>query len=744
MNRIATSLITSLLILVVTSWGQPANSLPPGLLDAVEKIGKTGIPGPLAIYGEAFPVVLAKLEKQSAAVVAAAKWGKGRWVVWGHGGYFGSKPLASHDTGKLMCNLVRWAAGRSQGQDRLVRVAVIGAPELANFLRGQGFQVGEPNARDLPRLASQCDVVAIDSHRLSDTDVAELRKLVSSGKGVVTAGLAWGWSQLNPGKLISTDHPGNRLLAGTGIAFADGYLDGKDNGFAAREAPSPLSNATAAWTALVDQHEKRRKLTRAEIQQATSAVGLAARFAHPESNPILSAVLKYADRVPNAGIVSPAKPVNLESGLERAVLTARLVEVDRLPIDKIKADPNAVAFPGAVDAKAPKVKKTLTLKTDLPGWKSTGLYAAPGEVVEVGLPAAATKAKLSLRIGCHTDELWHLDTWKRCPSISRSWALTQSRQRVASPFGGLIYLEVPERCELGQVELTVGNAVESAQFILGKTSLENWKKSERQKPAPWAELHAKNVIITVPARAIRKLDDPELLLRHWDDVMAACAALGPRPLRYFRPERYVPDEQISAGYMHSGYPIMTHLDAVESMVSHAKLKAGEGASWGLYHEMGHNHQHGDWTFDGTGEVTVNLFTLYVMDKVCGRPRQGHDSLKFGPARQKLLRDYLATGPDFRKWKEDPFLALHMYLQLEEAFGWPTFQKVFTEYRNLPREQKPKNDDAKRDQWLVRFSTACGKNLGPFFDAWGVPVSEAAKAEVAHLPLWMPSEWPKAR
>ena len=28
-----------------------------------------------------------------------------------------------------------------------------------------------------------------------------------------------------------------------------------------------------------------------------------------------------------------------------------------------------------------------------------------------------------------------------------------------------------------------------------------------------------------------------------------------------RPERYAADIQISAGYMHSGYPIMTHLDA---------------------------------------------------------------------------------------------------------------------------------------------------------------------------------------
>jgi hypothetical protein len=32
-----------------------------------------------------------------------------------------------------------------------------------------------------------------------------------------------------------------------------------------------------------------------------------------------------------------------------------------------------------------------------------------------------------------------------------------------------------------------------------------------------------------------------------------------------------------------------------------------------------------------------------------------------------------------------------------------------------------------------------KNLGPFFDAWGIPVSSSAKAEVSKLEAWMPKE-----
>ncbi len=37
-----------------------------------------------------------------------------------------------------------------------------------------------------------------------------------------------------------------------------------------------------------------------------------------------------------------------------------------------------------------------------------------------------------------------------------------------------------------------------------------------------------------------------------------------------------------------------------------------------------------------------------------------------------------------------------------------------------------------------FSRQTGKNLGPFFEAWRVPVTAEAKAKIADLPTWMPA------
>jgi len=99
--------------------------------------------------------------------------------------------------------------------------------------------------------------------------------------------------------------------------------------------------------------------------------------------------------------------------------------------------------------------------------------------------------------------------------------------------------------------------------------------------------------------------------------------------------------------------------------------------------------------------------------------------------------YFKAGAPFDQWKRKPFLALRMYIQIERAFGWEPFKRVFAEYRTLPKAERPRSDDEKRDQWMVRLSRSVGRNLGPFFETWGVPTSDAARASITDLPGWMP-------
>jgi hypothetical protein len=128
--------------------------------------------------------------------------------------------------------------------------------------------------------------------------------------------------------------------------------------------------------------------------------------------------------------------------------------------------------------------------------------------------------------------------------------------------------------------------------------------------------------------------------------------------------------------------------------------------------------------------------LYVLETLTPRAHK-HQAIELDKQREKE-RAYIAGGANFSKWKSDPFLALIMYQQLQEGFGWDAYKKVFAEYRSLSSDELPKNDDEKRDQWLVRFSRTVGKNLGPFFQYWGIPTSAAARQSISNLPSWMPA------
>jgi hypothetical protein len=437
------------------------------------------------------------------------------------------------------------------------------------------------------------------------------------------------------------------------------------------------------------------------------------------------------------------EPITMSRPLSRLLLALQLEEMRDLMPEQVGAHPAARAFPGAVPDGAARIDRTIEVNTATYGWHSTGLYAAPGEIVEIAGPAEIDGKGLRVRIGAHTDKTWHLTKWARAPEISRSFPLGAPSTRAANPFGGLIYIDVPKDCGLGVVSLAIRNAVAAPYYVLGETGLDEWRDSIRHRPAPWAELQGKRVILTLPSSAVREIDDPAAAMKFWDSVLDADADLAGMPCERSRLERICTDEQISAGYMHSGYPIMTHLDVLEMIVDPAAVMADKkgGAGWGFFHEIGHNHQSSDWTFSGTGEVTVNLFTLYVCETVCGTPIEETREQCSPEWMLEQTKIHLAGGADFQRWKSSPFLGLIMYIQLQRAFGWDAYKKVFAEYRDLPDDERPKTDDEKRDQWLVRLSRTVRRDLGPFFQTWGIPTSDEARESLSDLPIWMPEGFP---
>jgi hypothetical protein len=278
-----------------------------------------------------------------------------------------------------------------------------------------------------------------------------------------------------------------------------------------------------------------------------------------------------------------------------------------------------------------------------------------------------------------------VDTWRRFPEISVRTLITAAETQFASAFGGLIYIEVPETTKVADFSAEISGGVLAPRFVKGKTTLQEWRDTVRNYPAPWGEVETSKMIVTTQTAVLRNLDDPSAVADAWDRVLDATADLATIPRERTSPERFVCDEQISAGGMHSGYPLMCHLDSRSKLIEAAYITGIFNSelqnSWGFFHEIGHNHQNGDWTFDGTGEVTVNLFPLHTFEVVGREPvaENARGSLAF---RQMQMRKFNFVRPDFELWKSDPFLALTMYVQLQQAFGWGAYKAVFAEYLAL--------------------------------------------------------------
>lgn len=700
------------------------------LLAGVEGIPKFGVPGPVAIFGEgAFPVIAGGgMGQPGMALCAAGELGKGRVVLFGHTGYLDGK-VGDAGLGRLLVNAANWCAG-----GRKPRVGARSAA-MVDFFSGEGMEAKRLGGAMGRGALDGIDVLILNAQGMTDPDEsAAVGEFVSAGGGLIAAATGWAFEQTSGGKDLVGHLAINRALASAGLGFTDATLRHEADRFSTGGSPPALLNAHAALEALAGRRAS--GLPREDLAQATAAIELALSI-QPAGTSALIDRVKAVLRGMGAAAPSEEKPLRADKAApERARLAieARLSQLGEGLAGG--AHPAAAKFPGAVPASAPRATRDVEIDPRSWGWHSTGLYAAPGETITVTVPGSVAGAGCSVRIGCHTDRLYHSDSWCRAPEIARRVPIRGPVTAAANAFGGPVYIELPEKGgPAAPFRATIAGAVPAPLFVLGKDDDAKWNSEIKRRPGPWAEFACDRVVLTCPSEVARRVSNPTELMRFWTEVLDAQAELAGIPAERRRPERIVADVQISAGYMHSGYPIMVPLKEAETMVTRSGKRA---PGWGFYHELGHNHQRPEWTFDGTVEVTCNLFSLWSFHRALGEPDPtvGHEAMS-PERREARLKKHLASGAPFEAWKADPFLALTQYWQLVDAFGWEALKRVIASYGGGEFGPPPKSDAEKRDQWMVRYSRVTGKNLGPFFDRWGVPVSEGAKASVAAMEAWIP-------
>ena len=719
----AGALLSAIVIVLAT----PAPAIEATDEPAERAIATGGNPASLVVWGDA----RASLAMSDGTVLAAkASLGEGRVAAIGHGGFLSDERAQTRDA---MLKQIRWLA---EGVDTSP-IRAWGVPTWAADALGEsGFVIEGASGNAAAVRFSETDLIVGSPQAFAgEGRLEELDAWVRGGGVMLSVETAWGQLQLGRASSIE-DLAANRLLVGAGVMYTERVMRPDRRGlYRLDPLAASASNATHALRVLAGEQEGDARLA-----------GLVARRAL-ELVPLDSPLVAEADRL--ASLHAAELDRAYASMAERALspaddpLAVALLDLDARRIEPGRAHPSAAAFPGPVPDALDRVSRTIRFDDAIPGWRTTGLYAAPGETVRVR-EVGGNGEGLVVQIGSWLDQQ-RFEERVRLPRAVFRTPVERDGASAVSPIGGPLYIDIAyDRAESGPVEVRIEGAVEMPRYRLGHTDLDEWRSRIRTLPVAWAELESDKLAFTLPAEVVRELDRPDLVMQHWDRVHDTMQAMEPRTERHWnrRQYRYVAERRLSFGYMYcpQNAPIVIPETAAGAMVDTDNFNAeGPNRLWGHYHEMGHAHQNRDWTFEGTGEVTVNIFTVLALNTLNGYPLDAEATRTAPRTAWERFQSHKKAGAPFDQWKRDPFLAIQTYAMLWHEFGWEAFRETFRSYDDLPHDRRPRNDDDKRDLFVEQFSRTVGRNLEPYFTAWGVPLSEGLDERLADLPVWMPQE-----
>ena len=390
---------------------------------------------------------------------------------------------------------------------------------------------------------------------------------------------------------------------------------------------------------------------------------------------------------------------------------------------------------------------------DGPARRCTGWYVAPGAIAELKLPAEIVGQGYAIRVGAHSWDLQKKPVIKRLDRISLVFPIEKDRMLVAHPLGGGVYLEVPPKADKGICTIYARNLVEAPFYSarsFHQTTLDDWKKTERVKAAPWADFESDKFMMQVPTSWISKFETPDKLAADYDKCMDLISEITGRPkvrskvVLYHQIDVVMRGSAFFPGYPQSNYN-WDPLGEENGNKDHWFLKGPQFARYELFHEMGHNER--ITKFKGETEALVNFLYVYVhnrgfeldLDTAFSRSRDGGDRISI----ERAAVDRMITE-SFRKGESrnttnrpgDEVKYQHRgyghYADIAKLFSWEPLLRFAAEDHENYRQGEgypsdPNNDRA--DNRILRFSIAAGADLRPLFQFWGIyPDDEASLAK----------------
>jgi hypothetical protein len=688
--------------------------------------------------------------KLKGTMIMASKYGKGQILALGSNTYFEKHLLENKSVRQLILN------ARDLNPKGNVAIYGTSANDLISF-----FKAEKINAKVLPKfdIENKIKTLFITDDLKDSVQLEKLTSFVKNG-GTLIFGSPYGAIF----KVNDKTKPKNLTLKINDLFTKAGI-------FNVNVLIFPTKKYNHAYTDSIPAYLHINTLLPYTLNPSTGDEGYykSALYVKPtldlvlESNDVKSPLIeriKHFYKIPADTVYQPSKAHPLDISTSEKKTAYRMAEkiLAKQEDHKLGYKRKAAGyelFPGKVPDEAERITKNVIIPVkvgtqglyDMPSPyyrpHTTGLYIPAGEKVKVIIDKKYLSQKLKAQVGVHNDDLIdNLDQLTRIGTdLTKTFELIKDTTDVFSPYGGLLLINISDTSSLKSIDIKVDGAVNAPYFKLGETNTEDWNKAIKNYPAPWAELATDNVILTLPSYRVRNMDNPGALLTFYDRVMNADADLRVIDRKRVHTERIILDQQVMAGSLFTmPYKIVGPDDDENCNVMLNVDSLEIRGSWGIFHELGHRHQFNDIDFDGLGEVTVNLYSMYVYDQVLKLGKYQHkDHLPSKEGVIQHIKNYMRMSPSYDKFKQDPWIALSMYIEIIEQFGWDAIKTSNKAYADLPKSDYPKSNEQAIDLWFNTICKATKSDLGMFFDIWKLPVSAEAKQKAKQYPVWLPEE-----
>jgi hypothetical protein len=405
--------------------------------------------------------------------------------------------------------------------------------------------------------------------------------------------------------------------------------------------------------------------------------------------------------------------------------------------------------------------------------RPTGHYLAAGDIVTIRVPAPVAAKGLSVIVGHHFRNMTYreLTVTNRYEDISVEYPLDATEIKLANPFGGGIYLKVPEGSDAGWFEMTIENAVHSPYFSWRQgrqTSVAEWLAAVASSGAPWADFESDKFMFTVPASEIAGIDNPNEIMARWDDIMDAVSLAGGKPMERPRSEYYTVDTRLVTPAYGAGYPMV--IPRFEAYRGHPEEGWDPLAvmtykpAFIMLHEMGHNQLHPTMGYGGQldqchfleAEVVVHMLATSVYSNIYGLSldeafrQSAYQELGFDQAAfdwiitdtfRNNIRMYLDDAAPLEETEQLRYQhrGHAKYAEIARLFGWEGLSAVNAKFYIADQEQVSNVCEWRpfvvgRDDYIRAASEALGVNMTPLFHFWGINPSPELAQEMQKYPV----------